>query len=152
MSFDSSRGRTKIYTHKLLKPSEISIKPTPPFSMSFCQISLNLHPFLLLKVSMEREIGVLRGVRGHFVKCSLSHVTRYICQYCSVHTLTLHVTWTIGRNSTVQWTTQPQPALIRLRKQHRVSACLHVKGRLERPLTHQISSRVAGLEIWTDVR
>ena len=52
-------------------------------------------------IDMEREIRFLRGVRGHFVKCSLSHVTRYICQYCSVHTLVLHVTRTIGRNSTV---------------------------------------------------
>jgi len=47
---DSSRGRTKIYIHKLLKHSEISIKPIPPFSMSTCQISLNLHPFSILKV------------------------------------------------------------------------------------------------------
>jgi len=47
---DSSRGKTKIYDRRLLKPSKISIKPTQPFSVSSRQIPPNLHSSSRLKV------------------------------------------------------------------------------------------------------
>ena len=46
----------------------------------------------VMYVDLEQKFRFTRGFRCHFVRCSPGHVTRYICQYCSVHTSALHVT------------------------------------------------------------
>ena len=55
--------------------------------------------------AFEAENGFFACPRWHTVHCSSTLVTRYILRNRSLHDHPLPVTWTIGRNSTVYWTT-----------------------------------------------
>jgi len=72
---DSSRGKTKIYDRRLLKPSKISIKPTQPFSVSSRQIPPNLHSSSRLKVRPNLRTPLRMQVISHLKSFNTSPPT-----------------------------------------------------------------------------